>query len=96
MILNVSKFNQKSDVMIENFRPGIMKKLGLDYESVHELNPKLVYGTVTGYGSTGPWIAKPGQDLLVQSLSGLAWLNGNANHLLCLLVTLLICVLGSI
>ena len=76
----VKNLIKKSDVMIENFRPGIMKKLGLDYESVHELNPKLVYGTVTGYGSTGPWIAKPGQDLLVQSLSGLAWLNGNANQ----------------
>ena len=76
----VKKLIQKSDALIENFRPGIMKKLGLDYESVHALNPKLVYGTVTGYGSTGPWIAKPGQDLLVQSLSGLAWLNGNADQ----------------
>lgn len=76
----VKNLIKKSDAMIENFRPGIMKKLGLDYESVHELNPKLVYGTVTGYGSTGPWIAKPGQDLLVQSLSGLAWLNGNTDQ----------------
>ena len=76
----VKNLIKKSDVMIENFRPGVMKKLGLDYESVHELNPKLVYGTVTGYGSTGPWIAKPGQDLLVQSLSGLAWLNGNTDQ----------------
>ena len=57
----VKNLIKKSDVMIENFRPGIMKKLGLDYESVHELNPKLVYGTVTGYGSTGPWIANLGR-----------------------------------
>ena len=67
----------KADVLIENFRPGVMEKLGLDFASVTELNPRLVYGTVTGYGSNGPWVGKPGQDLLVQSMSGLAWLSGN-------------------
>lgn len=67
----------RADVMIENFRPGVMKKIGLDYGTVRALNPRLVYGTVTGYGSTGPWVKKPGQDLLVQSISGLAWLNGD-------------------
>jgi len=67
----------KADVLIENFRPGVMEKLGLDFASVTELNPRLVYGTVTGYGSKGPWVGKPGQDLLVQSMSGLAWLSGN-------------------
>lgn len=67
----------KADVLIENFRPGVMKKLGLDYASVKELNPRLVYGTVTGYGTLGPWAGKPGQDLLAQSMSGLTWLSGN-------------------
>lgn len=67
-----------ADVMIHNFRPGVMDRIGLDYASVQALNPRLVYGAVTGYGDTGPWRDKPGQDLLVQALSGIAWLNGNA------------------
>ena len=67
-----------ADVMIHNFRPGVMERIGLGYEAVQALNPSLVYGAVSGYGTTGPWVAKPGQDLLVQSLSGIAWLNGNA------------------
>lgn len=67
----------KADVMIENFRPGVMDKLGLGYETVRTLNPRLVYATVTGYGSEGPWVGKPGQDLLAQSMSGLSWLTGN-------------------
>lgn len=67
----------KADVLIENFRPGIMDKLGLGFEAVKAINPRLVYATVTGYGSKGPWVGKPGQDLLAQSMSGLAWLSGN-------------------
>lgn len=70
----------KADVLIENFRPGTMEKLGLDYESVKRINPRLVYASVTGYGKEGPWRDKPGQDLLVQSLSGLGWLNGNSDQ----------------
>lgn len=68
-----------ADVLIENFRPGVMAKLQLDYESVRAINPRLVYGTVTGYGAEGPWKGKPGQDLLAQSLSGLCHLTGNAD-----------------
>lgn len=67
-----------ADVMIHNFRPGVMERIGLGYDTIRALNPRLVYGSVTGYGTTGPWRDKPGQDLLVQSLSGIAWLNGNA------------------
>jgi crotonobetainyl-CoA:carnitine CoA-transferase CaiB-like acyl-CoA transferase len=79
-LAKVKKLIAAADVMIENFRPGTMEKLGLDYASVRELNPRLVYATVTGYGKEGPWKDKPGQDLLLQSLSGLAWLNGNADQ----------------
>ncbi|UUZ96451.1 CoA transferase [Paenibacillus sp. P25] len=71
---------EKADVMIQNFRPGVIERMGLHYEAVREWNPRLVYGEITGYGKTGPWSGKPGQDLLVQSLSGLAWLNGNADQ----------------
>ena len=67
----------RADVMIHNFRPGVMERIGLGYEEVAALNPKIVYATVTGYGTSGPWRDKPGQDLLVQSLSGLAWLSGD-------------------
>ncbi|SFR52702.1 Crotonobetainyl-CoA:carnitine CoA-transferase CaiB [Yoonia tamlensis] len=68
-----------ADVMIHNFRPGVMERIGLGYDTVRDLNPRIVYGAVSGYGTTGPWRDKPGQDLLVQSLSGIAWLSGNAN-----------------
>ena len=70
----------RADVLIQNFRPGVMERLGLGYETCAELNPRLVYGIVTGYGSTGPWVNKPGQDLLAQALSGIVWLNGNADQ----------------
>jgi crotonobetainyl-CoA:carnitine CoA-transferase CaiB-like acyl-CoA transferase len=68
---------KKADVLIENFRPGVMDKLGLGHAAVREINPRLVYATVTGYGREGPWGGKPGQDLLAQCMSGLAWLSGN-------------------
>jgi crotonobetainyl-CoA:carnitine CoA-transferase CaiB-like acyl-CoA transferase len=71
---------KRADVMIQNFRPGVIERLGFDYQTVSKDNPKLVYGEVTGYGKTGPWRDKPGQDLLAQALSGLSWLNGNADQ----------------
>jgi len=77
-LAQVRKLLTRADVMIQNFRPGVMEKIGLGYESVSALNPRIVYGEITGYGSRGPWRDKPGQDLLVQSLSGLPYLNGDA------------------
>ena len=56
-----------------------MQKLGLDFDTVRALNPDVIYGAISGYGTEGPWREKPGQDLLVQSLSGLTWLSGNAS-----------------
>jgi crotonobetainyl-CoA:carnitine CoA-transferase CaiB-like acyl-CoA transferase len=67
----------KADVMIQNFRPGVMERIGLGYEAAREINPRLVYGVVTGYGTAGPWVGLPGQDLLAQAKSGLTWLTGN-------------------
>lgn len=69
---------KKADVVMHNFRPGVMERLGFDYESVRQINPTVVYGEISGYGTEGPWKDKPGQDLLLQSLSGLTWLSGNA------------------
>jgi crotonobetainyl-CoA:carnitine CoA-transferase CaiB-like acyl-CoA transferase len=71
---------KRADVLIQNFRPGIMERLGLGYDAVSKVNPRIVYGSITGYGSEGPWRDKPGQDLLVQSLSGLGWLSGDAEQ----------------
>ena len=70
----------RADVMVHNFRPGVMDRLGLDFETVARLNPRLVYAAITGYGARGPWREKPGQDLLVQAMSGLAWLSGDAGQ----------------
>jgi CoA:oxalate CoA-transferase len=69
---------RRADVMVHNFRPGVMDRLGLGFETVSALNPKLIYAAVTGYGLRGPWRDKPGQDLLVQAMSGIAWLSGDA------------------
>ncbi len=74
------KLIRKADVLIHNFRPGVMDKLGFHYEAVRAAHPAIVYAEVTGYGTAGPWREKPGQDLLVQALSGLPWLNGDANQ----------------
>lgn len=69
---------EKADVIIQNFRPGVIERLGLGYEKVKKVNPGIIYGSATGYGSTGPFKDRPGQDLLAQSISGLPWLNGRA------------------
>jgi CoA:oxalate CoA-transferase len=79
-VAKVKQLIARADVLIQNFRPGVMERLGLDAVACAALNPRLVYGVVTGYGSTGPWAEKPGQDLLAQSLSGLTHLNGNADQ----------------
>lgn len=76
-LARVRKLIARADVMIENFRPGVMDRIGLGYEKVKEINAGLVYGSVTGYGPKGPWVDLPGQDLLAQSRSGLVWLSGD-------------------
>src|SRR5690606_39029241 len=73
----VKQLVARADVIIQNFRPGVMERIGLDYEAVRELNPTIVYASATGYGTEGPWRDRPGQDLLAQSISGLPWLNGS-------------------
>src|SRR5699024_1477683 len=64
------------DVMTHNFRPGVMEGLGLSYEQIKKINPRIIYAGISGYGTEGPWSNKPGQDLLIQSLSGLTYLSG--------------------
>ena len=76
----VKKLIAKADIMTHNFRPGVMDKIGLAFADAITINPKIIYGVVSGYGDEGPWAKKPGQDLLVQSLSGLAWLSGKKSQ----------------
>ncbi|WP_267550493.1 CaiB/BaiF CoA-transferase family protein [Rhizobium rhizogenes] len=71
------KLISKADVLVQNFRPGVIERLGLDYEAASKLNPRLVYCSISGYGEEGPWVSRPGQDLLAQSRSGVMWLNGD-------------------
>ena len=73
----IKKLIGQADVMTHNFRPGVMEGFGLDYVSVEMLNPRIVYGAISGYGKVGPWKDRPGQDLLLQSMSGLAYMTGN-------------------
>jgi crotonobetainyl-CoA:carnitine CoA-transferase CaiB-like acyl-CoA transferase len=68
---------KKADVLMHNFRPGVMERIGLSYEAVKMINPQLVYACVNGYGDEGEWKDKPGQDLLLQAVSGITWLSGN-------------------
>jgi len=70
----------KADVLIQNFRPGVIERLGLHYDAVREINPKIVYASISGYGEDGPWVKRPGQDLLAQSRSGVMWLNGDESQ----------------
>lgn len=75
----LKKLIKKADVITHNFRPGVMEKASLGYDQVQQINPSIIYAEISGYGKSGPWKHKPGQDLLVQSLSGLAYTTGNAN-----------------
>ena len=78
-LARVKKLIELSDVMLHNFRPGVMERLGLDYSTVQAINPRMIYASITGYGADGPLVKKPGQDLLVQSMSAIPWLSGNSD-----------------
>ena len=65
------KLVRHADVVVENFVPGTMKKLGLDYEVLKELNPRLIYAACSGFGQTGPYATKPALDIIIQSMGGI-------------------------
>jgi crotonobetainyl-CoA:carnitine CoA-transferase CaiB-like acyl-CoA transferase len=71
---------ERADVLVQNFRPGVMARFGLDWESVRTLNPRLIYVSVSGYGESSPYRDRPGQDLLMQAFSGLAHVSGRADQ----------------
>ena len=67
-----------ADVLVESFRPGVAERLGLGYETVHALNPRLVYTSISGFGQSGPWADRPGFDLIAQGMSGVMSVTGSA------------------
>jgi crotonobetainyl-CoA:carnitine CoA-transferase CaiB-like acyl-CoA transferase len=70
------QLSQQADIVVENFRPGTMNRLGLDYASLSAANPRLIYVSISGYGQTGPRRLEPAMDLIIQSASGLMSITG--------------------
>lgn len=67
---------KKADIVVENYRPGVMDKLGLGYDVLKEINPRIIYGAVSGFGNTGPYRLRPGYDILGQAMGGLMSITG--------------------
>jgi formyl-CoA transferase len=67
---------READVVVENFRPGVTTKLGVDYETLKEINPRIIYASVSGFGQTGPYATRPGYDLIAQGMSGVMSVTG--------------------
>lgn len=76
----ILKLVEQFDVVLENYRPGVMDRLGLGYEELRKLNPKIIYASASGFGSSGPLRDRPGQDLLVQARTGLIAATGDAHR----------------
>jgi formyl-CoA transferase len=66
----------RSDVLVENFTPGLTKRFGLDYETLRKINPRLVYASITAYGQNGPYRDRPGYDMVLSAVGGLMWITG--------------------
>jgi crotonobetainyl-CoA:carnitine CoA-transferase CaiB-like acyl-CoA transferase len=71
---------ERADVVVQDFRPGVMARHGLDWETTKSLNPRLIYVSASGYGESSPYRDRPGQDLLMQGVSGLASISGRADQ----------------
>ncbi len=71
---------ERADVLVQNFRPGVMARLGLGWEELRALNPRLIYVSASAYGESHPWRDRPGQDLLMQAVSGLASISGRRSQ----------------
>ncbi|MGE8679880.1 MAG: CaiB/BaiF CoA transferase family protein [Achromobacter marplatensis] len=71
----------QSDILVENFKVGGLKKYGLDYESLKAINPRLIYCSITGFGQTGPYASRPGYDFMIQGMGGLMSITGERDDL---------------
>ncbi len=67
----------EADVLVENYRPGVMQRLGLAYEDCRKVNPRIVYASISGFGQSGPWAQRPGLDLMAQAMSGVMSVTGH-------------------
>lgn len=76
----IYKMAESCDIVIQNFRPGVMAKRGYGYEDFKKINSKIIYCSGSGYGESGPYVNKPGQDLLLQGLTGLAKNTGRSSY----------------
>ncbi|MGH7346131.1 MAG: CaiB/BaiF CoA transferase family protein, partial [Candidatus Rokuibacteriota bacterium] len=72
----IKKIAARADVVVENFRPDVKKRLGIDYEALSTVNPRLVYGSISGFGQTGPYAERPGYDQIAQGMGGLMSITG--------------------
>ncbi|HYF19003.1 MAG TPA: CoA transferase [Ramlibacter sp.] len=72
----VLRLAKDADILLENYRPGAMRRLGLGYEDLRAVNPRLVYTSISGFGQTGPWADRPGFDLMAQAMSGVMSVTG--------------------
>ena len=72
----LKKLVARADVVVENFRPDVKKRLGIDYETLSRINPRLVYGSISGFGQTGPYADRPGYDQIAQGMGGLMSITG--------------------
>jgi crotonobetainyl-CoA:carnitine CoA-transferase CaiB-like acyl-CoA transferase len=70
------KLAKTADVIVENYRPGVVQRLRIDYESIKAINPKIVYVSISGFGQSGPWSSRPGFDLMAQAMSGIMSVTG--------------------
>ncbi|MEM5382816.1 CoA transferase [Paraburkholderia phymatum] len=70
------KLAKTADVIVENYRPGVVQRLRIDYESIRAINPKIVYASISGFGQSGPWASRPGFDLMAQAMSGVMSVTG--------------------
>ena len=75
----VRELAKVSDVLVENFTPGLTKRFGLDYETLNKLNPRLVYASITAYGQNGPYRNRPGYDMVLSAVGGLMYITGERN-----------------
>lgn len=76
----VLKLVRISDIVIENFKPGVMKSLGLDYEKLREVNPQIIMCSISTFGQTGPYAQKAGYDIVAQAMSGIMWMTGDPDR----------------